>query len=84
MKFDFKTKMKSVDDDLISELISKAEEAMVHPLKKSKVEVVEVDGEPEEEESEDSESPEVESEEEDSIDEEDLKKLLEMYKQIKE
>ena len=43
MKFDFKKKMKSVDDDLISELISKAEEAMVHPLKKSKVEVVAVD-----------------------------------------
>ena len=83
MKFNFKEKVKNVDDDLISELISKAEEAMVSPLKKSKV--VEVDGEPEDEESqEDSESPEVESEEEDSLDPEDLKKLLEMYKQIKE
>ena len=79
MKFDFKKKMKSVDDDLISELISKAEEAMVHPLKKSKVEEVEPEGE------EDSESSEVESgEEEDSLDPEDLKKLLEIYNTMKD
>ena len=80
MKINYKEKIKNVDNDLIDELISKAEEAMLSPLKKKKSEV-EVAVEPEEEEES---SNEEKPDEEDNIDPSDLEKLMELYKSIKE
>ena len=76
MKIQIKKLVDKADDSLIDELIGKAESAMVSPFKKAK---------PETEEKEEAMEQEVEETgDDDSIDPEELQKLVELYKSLKD
>lgn len=77
--------LSKADDDILDELINKCESAMIHPLKKKKVEAIVVkSGDDEEDINPEEELPVDDSEAEESeLSPEELKKLIAMYKSLK-
>lgn len=87
MKLNIKEKMKNLDSDLIDELIGKAEDAMISPIKKSKVQVIaatDSDDDVSDDETEKGDDATKPTVNDDSIDPQTLQKLIAIYKDLQE